>query len=557
MAILGDMGQQRKGKKMTEKSYDVIIIGAGPNGLATGAYLSKAGLRVLLLERRHEVGGGLLTEEVTLPGFLHNTHAVYMLMADYAPVYPDFKLEDYNVRHIHPHLQFALPLSDGRCLCLYSDVEKTCDSIAQFSKHDAESYRELYHQCVRYVDGFIAGATYAPAMPILDQIVKLQQTELGREMIELSENTPKDFIDEYFENEHVKAMMLYLVTHWLGSYDQSGMGYLALLYLNRASNYRLVKGGSHVVAQALHKIIFENRGIVLNTQRIKRIIVEDGMATGVEREDGAIFRADKAIISTLDPHQTFLKLVGEKNLDKDFVEQIKDWQWEKYTLMGLHLALDEAPNFTAAAKNPEVNKALVYILGYEDPEELIEDYEAIYRGELRDRACFNCCFPSVHDPSQAPAGRHTGLLSRFAPYGLKNGGASKWYDLKFKEEVAEQYLITLQKYAPNMKKHTILWKYISTPIDVENKLLSMVEGSYKHGLYHPLQMGIFRPNELCSRNRTPVKNLYVAGSSCYPGGCVIWGAGYNAANAVAEDLGIEKWWPEPEAVTKAREGGLL
>lgn len=542
---------------MVEKKFDIIIIGAGPNGLATGAYLSKAGLKVLLLERRHEIGGGLLTEEVTLPAFRHNTHAVYMMMTDYAPVYSDFKLEEYNVKHIYPSLQFVLPLSDGRALCLYSDVEKTCDSIGQFSKHDAESYRELFHQSKRYVDGYIAGATYVPAMPILDQMVILQKTELGRELIELSEKTPKELIDEYFENEHVKAMMLYLATHWLGSYDQSGMGYLVFLYLNRASNYRLVRGGSHMVAQALHKIIFENGGLVLNTQRIKRIILEDGVAVGVEREDGDIFRAEKAIISTLDPHQTFLSLVGDENLDEDFVEQTKCWQWEKYTLMGLHLALDEPPNFSAAAENPEINKAFVYILGYETPDELIDDYEALYRGELKERACFNCCFPSVHDPTQAPEGRHTGLLSRFAPYRLNEGGAERWYDMKFKEAVMEQYLTTLQKYAPNMNKDTILWRYISTPVDVGNKFLSMVEGSYKHGLYHPLQMGIFRPNEHCSRYRTPIRNLYVAGSSCYPGGCVIWGAGYNAANAVADDLGINKWWSEPEAVTKAREGGLL
>lgn len=558
MVTPGEKRQRLKGEReMGERNFDVIIIGAGPNGLTTGAYLSKAGLKVLLLERRHELGGGLLTEEVTLPGFRHNTHAVYMMMADYAPIYSDLKLEDYGVKHIYPSLQFALPLSDGRCLCLYSDVDKTCDSIAQFSKRDAEGYRTLYHQCKRYVDGFIAGATYAPAMPVLDQIVKLQKTELGREIIAFSEKTPLELVNEYFENEHVKAMMLYLVTHWLGNYDQAGMGYLVLLYLNRASNYRLVKGGSHMVTQALHKIIFENGGMALNTQRVKRIIIENGVAAGVEREDGTIFRARKAVISTIDPHQTFLKLLAKENLDKEFVEQIKVWQWEKYTLMGLHLALDEAPHFTAASKNPEIDKAFIYILGYETPEDLISDYEAIYRGELRETARFNCCFPSVHDPSQAPGKRHTGLLSRFAPYNLKEGGAERWYDMKYKENVMEQYIATLQKYAPNMNKKTILWKYISTPIDVENKILSMVRGSYKHGLYHPLQMGIFRPNDQCSRYRTPIKGLYLGGSSCYPGGCVIWGAGYNAANAVAEDLGIEKWWPEPEVVARAREGGLL
>ena len=114
-----------------DTKYDIIIIGAGPNGLEAGAYLSKAGLKVLVLERRYECGGGLWTEESTLPGFLHSTHAVYMMMVDFAPVYPDFRLEeDYKVHHLYPDLQFAMPLSDGRCVCIYKDIDRTCKSFA-------------------------------------------------------------------------------------------------------------------------------------------------------------------------------------------------------------------------------------------------------------------------------------------------------------------------------------------------------------------------------------------------------------------------------------------
>ncbi len=543
---------------MAERHFDIIIIGAGPNGLELGAYLSKAGLKVLLLERRLEVGGGLATEEVTLPEYRHNTHAVYMMMADYAPLYQDFELErNYRVRHIHPTLEFAMPLSDGRCLCFYSDVEKTCASIAQFSQHDAESYRALAHTAHRAVSQFIGPATYVPAVPALDQLVALQQTEIGREIAEFAEKSPKQLVDEHFENPHVKALMLYLITHWGVGYDDSGMGYLVLLYLDRAANYRLGGGGAHNVAQSLHKIICENGGTVMNSKLIKRITLSGGQASGVELEDGTLFTADKAVVSTLDPQQTFLNLVGKENLDETFGKKIEGWMWEKYSLMGLHLALKEAPNFTAAAKNPEINKALIYLLGYETDEELIADYEAIYSGALSQKAGFNCCFPTVHDPSQAPPGRHTALLSRLAPHDLAEGGAQKWYGLQFKEEVTEQYLATLQKYAPNMNRETVLWTYLSTPVDVGNKFLDMVGGSIKQGLYHPFQMGYFRPSEECSHHRSPVKNLYLAGSSTYPGGCVIWGPGYLAANAIAEDLGINKWWSEPQMITKARQEGLL
>ncbi len=542
---------------MADNKFDVIVIGAGPNGMELAAYLSKAGLKVIVLERRLEMGGGLATEAVTLPDYLHNTHAVYMMMVDYAPVYTDFKLEEqYAVSHIYPSLQFALPLSDGKCLCLYSDPERTCDSIAKFSKRDADSYREFYRTARRAVADFIGPATYVPSVPVFDQLVQIEKTELGRELGEYAEKTPKEIVEEHFENEHVRAMMLYLATQWGVGYDDAGMGYLVLLYLDRATSYRLVVGGSHMVAQGLHKVIYESGGQLRNTQRIKRIIVDGGVAKGVELEDGSIIEATKAVVSTIDPHQTFLKLVGAQNLEKDFVEKIEGWMWEKCSIMGLHLALKEAPNFAAAASDPEINQAFVYILGYETPEDIIKDYDAIYGGELPPKANFNCCFPSVHDPSQAPPGRHTGLLSRHVPYRLKEG-AEKWYNLKFKEEVAEQYLATLQRYAPNMTRDKVLWHYTSTPIDMENKFLDMVDGSFKQGLYHPLQMGYLRPNDECSQYRTPVKNLYVAGSSCYPGGCVIWGPGYVAAGTIADDLGVDKWWSEPEMVTKARTEGLI
>ncbi len=542
---------------MVRDAYDFIVIGAGPNGLAAGAYLAMAGQTVLEMERRPEAGGGLATEAVTLSDFSHNTHAVYMMMVDYAPIYRDFMLEErYQVKHLYPSLQFVLPLSDGKAVCIYSDVEKTCRGLARFSQKDAEGYRALARLAEKAVREFIGPATYAPPVPALDQVVKLQNAGIGNEILEYSEKTPLQIVNEFFHNEHVRALMLYVATQWGIAPDQPGLGYLVLLYLNRAANYRLVKGGSHMVPQALNKIIHENGGAVWNNVRIKRIIIEGGAATGVELTEGTILHARKGVISTVDPQQTFLKMVGEDNLDAEFVDSIKNWQWEKHSLLGVHLAMTEPPQFAIASSDPELNQSFVYVLGYETPEDLVKDQEAAGSGILSDQPAFNCCFPTVHDPSQAPPGRHTGLLSRFAPYHLKQG-TGNWYRFKFKEAVAEKCLETLRRYAPNMTGDKVLWKYVTTPVDIENKFNDMVRGSFKQGLYDPFQMGYLRPNERCSNHRTPINNLFFGGSSSYPGGCVIWGPGYLAANAVAEDLGINKWWPEPEMVTRAREKGLL
>jgi len=541
---------------MAEK-YDVIIIGAGPNGLTAGAYLTKAGQKVLLLEKRYEVGGGLATEEVTIPGYLHNTHAMYHLMVNYAPPVRDFNIEEeYNVRFIHPDLEWAMPLSDGRCLGIYRDVDKTCQSIAQFSQRDADSYRQMHRRFGELMDSFLAPATYVLPVPAITQAIQLQSTEVGRDILELSEQTPEEIVNELFENDIVRTLMLYVACHWGLEYDVSGVSYLVPLLLDRATNYRLVAGGSHRLSNALLKANIANGAMVKTSVRIKRIIVEDGAAKGVELEDGTQIEAAKAVLSTIDPLQTFLSLVGEDNLSPDFAEKTKGWEWEKWSLLGVHLALEEAPKFKAAESNPEINDAFVYVLGYESTEELKKHWDAIRNGELLDSAGIMCSFPSVLDPSQAPPGRATGHITEMAPYNLK-GDAEQWLRIKFKEELAERCLATLERYAPNMTKDKVLWQYISTPADIANKFADMGEGSIKQGAYNPLQMGYLRPNEECSQNRTPIKNLYLGGASCYPGGLITFGPGYVVANTLAEDLGIEKWWPEPDIVAAARQKGML
>jgi len=537
--------------------FDVIIIGAGPNGLQVGAYLSKAGQKVLLLEKRHEAGGGLATEQITLPDFFHNTHAIFHMMVDYAPLYQDFRLEEYGVRHIWPELQWAMPLPDGRCLCIYRDLEKTCGSIAQFSQKDADSYREMFRLYEEMMRNIAGPMTFIKPEPAPLMAARAQMSELGRQMTELSEKTPDEVVCELYENDQVRTLMLYMCCHWGLDYSQSGVGYLIPLYLNRHVNYRLSAGGSHRVSNALLKSIFEHQGQIRTSAQIKRIIVENGTAKGVELEDGTQYLAKKAVVSTIDTHQTFLKLVGEGNLDRDFVDMIKSWQWEKWSLCDLHLALEEPPRFKAAESNPEVNNSFMYVLGYDSPDELRKQWDLMGSGELPERAGYIASFPSVHDPYQAPAGKCSGLLSQMSPFELKDGGSEKWLRYRYRQEMAEYQLATLRRYAPNMTEDKVLWWNITTPADIQNKFANMVRGSYKQGMYHPLQMGFLRPNQECSHNVTPVKGLFVGGASVFPGGCVIWGPGYNCANTVAEECGIEKWWQEPAYVVEAREKGHI
>lgn len=538
--------------------FDVIIIGAGPNGLAIGAYLSKAGQKVLLLEKRLEEGGGLMTEQVTIPEFYHNTHALYMMMADMAPVYKDFEFETaWDVHHVFPDLQVALLTRDGRSVCFYRDVDKTCQSIAQFSDRDAKAYRQMHGRYDEMMQKILGPQTYVPMDPAPLMAAKAQATDLGRELSELAERSPQEIVCDMYEHELVRTAMLYMGTHWGLDYSQSGVSYMVPIYLNRMVNYRITQGGSHRVSNALYKSIFVHQGQIRQSARIKRILVANGQATGVVLEDGREYLADKAVVSTIDPHQTFLNYVGREHLEQEFVDMIENYMWEKWSLNNLHLALNEVPHFKAADKNPDIDKALFYVLGFECVKELTDYYDAIMAGKLPESFGLTCTFPSVHDSYQAPAGKATAYISQMAPYDLSNGGKEKWYKREFRAARAEQMIDLVSRYTTNTDRSRILATYMTTPLDIENKYANMVKGGYKQGAYHPLQMGYLRPNQDCSHYRTPIKNLYVGGASVAPGGMVIWGPGYNCANAIAEDFGIEKWWSEPEMVKAAIEHGYI
>ncbi len=539
-----------------KREFDVVIVGGGPNGLVAGAYLARAGLKVAIADRRTELGGGVMTEEPRQARFRHNVHAVYMPMVDYAPAYRDLELESYGLEHVYPEVQFAASFSDGSSVCIYKDLDRTCKSFERYSKKDAEAYRGFYLRAQKMMDEFIGPATYVQPLPPLDQLPKLVKAEWNREMTELTEKAPKEFVDDLFESDKVKALMLYVICMWGIDPMQSGVGYLIPLYVNRASNYRLVVHGSHSLAQAMTKDFMTHGGKIYSPYGVKKIIVEGGVAKGVELDNGPFLEAKLGVISTLDPNQTFLNLVGEDNLDGGFVESVKGWMLEHWSLFGVHMCLNTKPDFIAAKDDPDVAKAFIHVVGYETADDFVKQQEKIAAGEFDDSLGFNCCFPTLHDPSQGPDGKHTGSISCMAPFNLKEG-KEKWLRYKFKEEKARMLIKKLTGYAPNINEDTVRDIYVSTPMDVENRYMDMVKGSIKQGQYHPLQMGYNRPNAECSRHRSPIKNLFMGGACTYPGGTVLLGSGYLAADAVAEDCGIKKWWKEPEMVQKAREKGLL
>ena len=534
--------------------YDVVIIGGGANGLCAGAYLAKAGQKVLVIEKTYEMGGGMATEQPQVGGFYFNTHSIYHLMTDYAPPYRDFAPEfERRVKYIYPQPAVAAPFPDGRWICLYTDPEKAAQSIAQFSQKDAEAYKAMYARHAEFMQKILAPGTYVLPIPGPLQAGKIEINDIGKEFGHLTPKSPRTQIEETFENDQVRALMLYLACHWGLEPEVDGIGYLVPLMMNRAVNSGLLLGGSHNLASALNRVILDNGGMQLTSTLIKRIIIENGEAKGVELTDGRVYNA-KAVVSTIDPFQTFFKYVGEDKLDGGFVSQIKNFKPEAWSLFTMHLSLWDAPDYTAAAQNPDINKAFMYVYGLDTMQGVLDHFNETISGKLSSKPIFYGTYPTVHDRLQAPnrPERHTFTASSEAPYKL-NGDPDNWWSMKLKEDRVFELVKLIEKHAPNMTAENVMWPYVCSPLDLENKLNNMFQGSYKCGGYKPLQMGFLRPNEQCSQVKTPIKNLYLCGASCNPGGMVTFGPGYLGAQVVAKELGAEQWWQDPDFVAEYKQ----
>jgi len=522
-----------------DSEWDVVVIGGGPNGLMAAAYLAKAGLKVVLAEARYEIGGGLATEEILYPCYTSNPHVVYHMMIDYMPVIRDFNLDGPALVWIKPNPQTGMVFEDGKSLLLTRMIEDTKDSISKFSFKDAVNFGKMMRSWRRIVDEIVAPATYVPPMSPLDLTICMQRTEIGQEMLELVERSPLDIITDTFENDRVRALMLYTSCMWGLDPRETGLGFFVALLLSRGMNKCYCYGGSHKFASAMAREIVKAGGLILEHAPVSNIIIENGRVAGVELAEGRTLRS-KVVMSTLDPHTTFLDLVGAGNMPSDLKESIEGWKYDKWSYYTLHIASEEPPQYKC--DDPWINEAFMTVFGIESTDQLLAHWDNVVAGNIGDNfgghaTCESCFDPTLSDIP----GKSISFFQMHAPYEIEGG-----WDKRGKE-LEEAILAKWQKAAPNFTRDNVVSTTFETPVDIETRFPNMRRGSIKHGDYRPIQMGCFRPNQECSSTATPIEGLYVCGVSTYPGGLVLGGPGYLGANKVAEDLGVTKWWkPTPE-----------
>jgi phytoene dehydrogenase-like protein len=526
---------------MADQAYDIIVIGGGSNGLTCAAYLAKAGQKVLVLERRPYVGGGCVTEELTLPGFRHNPHSCMHVWIHLGPVYTDLELEKYGSKYVFPEVQYAAVFPDGRCLVLYHDLERTVKEIARFSQHDAKTYRDFCEGYRGLVDGSRTFLYSPPNAPWLGWS-PMMETPDGAELVKTQLTSTRNAIYDLFESPEVRGWIL-LFMNQTGTDDNAGSGTFLpplLPIVHHTKGVGCAIGGSSVTAEALTKVIEANKGTVLRNVHVSKIILTGQRATGVELADGTRFTARKAIATNVEPKQTFMKMIGEEHLDPFFVRQVKRYRHDEFTLFTPHFAMHQAPQWKAAEFNPDVLKSWTVGVMPDPPDDAyLHLWADIRTGKASTTYLPMAVIPTLVDPTQAPPGKHTMLLWQPAVYDLA-GGAARWDEIK--EDYAWQLYDWVEKFAPNMTRDNVLKMAVDSPLDIERRNISMWKASLMGGERAQDQLTIFRPFYGYPPYRTPFDGLYMCGPSTHPEGGLSGACGHNAATVMAEDLNLKKWW---------------
>jgi len=525
------------------ESYDGIILGTGHNALVLQAYLCRAGLSVLSLDRAPTYGGGLATiENPRLPGFWHNTHSFFHRALAAMPWYRDLELARHGALYLEPELNVALLLRDGRSLQWWTDFEKTWASFAEFSRRDADTLRRWRDEFVPIVQHILLPEARSPPLPVEERERRLAKSALGRRLLEVAALSPLEFVEREFENDTVRAGLLFF--NGLREVDlrQRGFGHSIPALLASPHMAQMCCGGSARLAEALVRDIREHGGVVRTSAEPRAILFKQGKAHGVELTTGQRIEARGFVASGLNPQQTFLQLVDADVAGDALRAKAAAFQYNLLApLFGLNLALREPPRYRAAERDPALAQAFMVILGLERFGQFQEIVAAHERGQIPATVMWGCC-PTLFDPSQAPAGQHTAFMWEKLPYAL-NGDARTWD--RAANEHGQAMLRLWTEYAPNLAD-AVLDSFCRSPLDTERTLPNMQAGDLLVGAFANGQVGANRPFAGAGRYRTPLPGLYLCGGSTHPGGNITGLCGYNAARVIANDLSAPMWWDPPD-----------
>jgi len=521
------------------QEYDAIVVGAGHNGLTCACYLARAGLRALVLDQYHTVGGMATTEELTLPGFLSDVHAFGFQFANLSPVPAELGLADFGLELIRPKVNYSHVFPGGGHISMHRELEGTVTSIGRYSKTDAETWRRLAGDFVEAKDD-IARWMNSPPTPLADEVDNLVLRPGGMDEYRAGLQSVRSWSEEHFEREETRLFIGAWACHVGLSPDDVGGGHMAWLFASLLQDLgnRAVKGGMHHLPLALAGYLRSQGGGIRTGARVEKILVENGRATGVRLTSGdCTHLAPQGVIaSSVDPRQLIVDFLGEEHVGRNLVAKMRRYEWGD-AYMVIYLALDAPVTYEAIP----VAEAGGYVHATPPSlEYLSRIYTECRSGHLPAHPFVVMMNDSTIDPSRVPAGKAVmKLLVHNVPYVVSGDATGKiagrnWSDVK--EPYADYLIDYLTKtYAPDLKSK-ILKRVVHSPVDIERLMVSAVHGTVTHGAMLPYQTGSMRPLPELAQYRAPIPNVYLCGSGSHPGPGITMAPGHNAAQVMLRDL---------------------
>jgi len=520
--------------------YDAIVIGGGHNGLVNAAYLAKAGKKVLVLERRHVLGGAAVTEEI-VPGFLFSvcSYVVSLLRPE---IIRELDLPRHGLEILPLDGTFT-PMPNGDYLWRMNDHARTQREIRRHSRVDAEAYDEFSKMMTpmcRFVKPILSMIPPDPTtlnpkdlhrFYFLGQRFRDLSSDERYTLIQLMTMSAADFLDQWFETDVLKATMSAsgIIGTFLGI-RSPGTAYVLLHhYMGEIDgafrSWGFSRGGTGAISNAIAAAARE-LGVEIRTQApVDKILVKNGRTTGVALKSGEEISAS-VVSSSVDPHLTFEKFLAPSELPADFLESVRRYKF-RGSSGKVNLALDALPDFKSMpGQGAHLRGAISISPSIEYMERAYDD--AKY-GRYSRKPYIDIVIPSLTDPSVAPPGKHVlSCFVQYAPYKLAQGA---WDD--HKDAFGDTVINTIAEHAPNIKK-IIIGRQVLTPLDLEREF-GLTQGNIFQGELSLEQLFFLRPVPGWAYYRTPVDNLYMCGSATHPGGGIMGAPGRIASQVILKD----------------------